>query len=111
MNLDHWLVDTVTVASISSRNSSGDPVFAAQRTVPARVQEHIETFRVGGQVGSVQRQLRSKAVIYCTEEIKQGDRCWLPGASTANVDEAFDVIAVAETHNLNGNQKLFKVML
>lgn len=101
MNLAHWFSDTVTVASVASVNSYGQPTFGAGASVPARVESVRRTVRTARGHESV-----ATHVIYTTSAIQLTDRITLPGDSTPRVP-----LAVTANHDRTGAVTLYEVLI
>ncbi len=82
-DFDHLLTDTVTVSSEASVSDSGDRVYGAQSTLPARVE--LKTQLVINIDGN---QVKADHVVASKVKINLTDRVWLPGDDTAKVNEA-----------------------
>lgn len=106
MNLSHWFVDTVTIARSTGVGSAGDPSFAAQTTIKARVE-------YGGTIVASQsgEEIRSDVSIASHEEIKNTDRIWLPGANTADTGESRRPIQVKRAKLPGDALELFEAYL
>lgn len=102
MSLATWLTDSVTVASQSGVNGSGDPAYDAQRTIKARVV-------VGTVAGRTENP--PKTVVYSEAEVLVTDRLWLPGTNTALVSDARRPEQVERAKDLSGARKLWKATL
>ena len=87
----HLLTDTVTIATPNGRSNAGDPSFAAQTTVAARVE--LDTRIVEGADGST---TESTHVVLTLAEVKKGSRIWLPGDNTADNKVAKRAISIKE---------------
>ena len=106
MNFRRWLVDTVTVASVASVDSRGQPVLGSQRTVKARIEGERKILkRTNGQEAQTTHMLITADVIALT------DRVWLPGASTADVTKAKVPVAVTTKYTKAGNVTMYEVSL
>ncbi len=106
MNLRAWLVDTVTVASVSVRSSYGSPSFGAQRAVKCRVEASAR--KVKGATGN---ETQADYVIRCTDAILLTDRIWLPGSSTADANLAKVPLSVATLHDKRGRFTYYEVLV
>lgn len=102
MSISSWLVDTVTVASQTGANASGDPSYTAQRTVRARVVEGREAGR---------SQNPPATVVYAEEQLLVTDRLWLPGTTTTKASDARRPTLVTRARDLRGARVLWKATL
>lgn len=100
------LTDTVTVATMSGRDSHGDPTFNAPATMNARVE--FGTRLVYG-AGGTERQC--EAVVATTEEIPMGSMIWLPGANTSNDNESKRPILIKKASNPSGGLTVYETYL
>lgn len=106
MNLNAWLIDTITVASVSGQNSHGDPTFGAQVSVAARVEPVQRRVRTP----SGQEVIADIRILTATK-IKYNDRIWVPGASTANATQSRVPISVQQSSTKAGAFTLYEVLL
>jgi hypothetical protein len=83
MNASSWFVDSFTVQSRSSSTSGGDAAWAAQRVIKGRVEQRQR--RTVGPSGVI---VDTVTVFLTDQPISTGDRIWLPGASTSDVNQA-----------------------
>lgn len=104
MNIDSWLVDTITVASRTGRDAAGDPSFGAQSEVRCRVENKREL--IERQDGTQQEVDFSIAT---TTEIQVGDRVWLPGANPGNDSEAKQAVLVKSATIKDGTFRLYEL--
>ena len=102
MSLSSQMRDTITVASQTATSGFGAPVFAAQRTLRARV-ILVEAVGKGETV--------SDAVVYCETQLFVSDRIWLPGSSTTDPEAARKPRKVERAMELSGSRTLWKASL
>lgn len=104
MNVDSWLVDTITIAPFLDRDGDGDPSFGAQFTAPARVE-----FKQTRVVGPDGQEVVSDTRVATKQSIGTQDRVWLPGASTADTNAARLALASQNAKNHGQDLTLFEV--
>lgn len=76
-------LETITVASVTGHSSAGDPTYAAQRTMAARIERNaIRGADAEGERDSPIHRL------FTTEQLVVGDLVWLPEADTADQNQA-----------------------
>lgn len=77
------LTQTVTYATWSSVNNSGDPTFGSQSTAAARVE--FGTFKTRDSEGV---EVDARAKVTTETDIPRKARIWLPGDDTSDGNEA-----------------------
>lgn len=102
----HLLTDTVTYATRSSFDSSGDPAFASQLTATARV-EH-GTFLVVADNGE---ERRADHRVVTETNIPATARLWLPGDDTTSGNASRQIIARKEASTPHGGLTLRELYL
>lgn len=101
-----WLVDVVTVASVTSESAYADPTFGEQRPVRCRLQAIRTTLtRPDGS------EVDSGHTLLTDERIELTDHIWLPGADVTKPDAAKTPVSVESSHDRGGRGLLWKVML
>lgn len=103
MSVAAWMCDTITVASQTGANSSGDPTYGAQRTLRARVVDGVDAGKTENPPATT--------VVYCESEILVTDRLWLPGSSTSAVNDARRPMRVERARDVTGRRQLWKATL
>ncbi len=97
MNIEHILTDNVVIATQSGVGQKGDPIFATQQTLKARVE--YGTKSIIGQNGA---QKQATHAIVTTAEIPIDARVWVPGANTSDNNAARKPIAVKKAATPSG---------
>ncbi len=92
-------LETITVASVNGHSSAGDPTYAAQRTMAARVERSFDRSAdgEGEQDGTAHR-------IFTTEQIILGDLIWLAEDNVADQDAAVIARDVSPANALDGTR-------
>lgn len=108
MNVDHRMREVVTVAPFTGRDASGDPTYGAQTTMSAWIVRETTTVRLddGSEVESV-----TKVLTPASSVIGKADRVWLPGANTANANEARTAITIGPVRSLDGDVVMNRTFL
>jgi len=96
-----FLTHTITVSSQASVSSAGDPSYAAQRTLSARVQPGRDR---------QQSDIVHTHVVYTTEELLVDDRVWFPGDDTGDEDDARSPVSVSQSPHPDGVTTLWKTL-
>jgi hypothetical protein len=106
VNVRAWLTQSVAVATVTGRNSHGDPTFGSQRTVTARVEPLVRLLRKpnGEEVYSSHSLLTDQA-------IAMHERIWLPGTNPADNTAARVPLEVRVTPSKVGDFSLYQVLL
>lgn len=104
--IEDWLPDTVTVQSSTGTDDDGDPILAAQRTMPARVEDDPKIIRV--QDGT---ERKTSTRVYTLQAVLTGDFMWLPGTDAAKDDDRLEVLQVSAPHDKRNTTTLFKSRL
>lgn len=99
----HLLNDTVTYATEASVSNYGDPTFAAQATVAARVE--FDSRIVTGSDGTT---IEATHVILTLTELPKGTRVWLPGDSTVDTNAAKRVVFVKQASTPGGDYTIYE---
>ncbi|KKL70477.1 hypothetical protein LCGC14_2104560, partial [marine sediment metagenome] len=94
MDISTWLTDDITVASLTSRDIEGVPVYAAQRAIKARVERMQQ--RITNSDGV---EVPSNTQIGTDVPIGPEDRVWFSGADITKVGEARIPVAVNSARN------------
>ena len=95
---------TVTVASVSSTSSYGDPTFGAQRTIRAQVTRKTRRRSRGAVTEEV-----STPRLLTYDKVSEGDRVWLPGADVATASTAQTVRSVEVLASTTDGRTLYGV--
>lgn len=84
--LSQLLTDTISLASVSSVGNSGQPSFAAATAYSARVEEDPQLIERVSERDGARTLIQTTHRIYLdsAREPLLGDRCWLPGDSSAD---------------------------
>lgn len=106
MNVAAWLTDTITVASVSSRNTRGDPVFGAQNAYPARVEPITRLTR-----SAQGQEAIADTRVFTTQAINLTDRIWVPGANTSDPNAARVPLSVRSSSTKAKSYTLYEVLL
>lgn len=102
MPLDRTLKSTlkqvVNIASpTSSRTARGDRTFSTPTEICVRIEQDEEIIqRVDGNLR------RSTHLVISTDQIREGDRIWLPGVDETDDTLAREVLSVLESPNEKG---------
>lgn len=104
VNIDEWLIHTITVAPMTGRNAAGDPTFGPQVPVLARV-ESGKILSLNGALGNV---LQATHVAVTKVPINVNDRVWLPGDSTADTSQARRPLSIRNAPIKNGSFTLYE---
>jgi hypothetical protein len=102
MNVDAWLIHTVTVAAATGRSGSGDPTYGSQSTVPARVEKNVR-LRIGEQ-----NDMADVHVIVTKTQINISSRVWLPGDDTSATAAARRPLAIKNAPTKDGGFTLYE---
>ena len=102
MSVFAWMCDTISVASQAGVTGSGDPTYAAARTLKARVV-------YGRKAGNSENP--PATVVYCESELVVTDRIWLPGANAAVANESLRPVSVERARDMRGARALWKATL
>ena len=85
--MSHLLTQTVTWATWSAKNNSGDPTFGAQSTAAARVEfKTMKTRNAQGVEVDIQTKVTTEV------DIPRKARVWLPDDNTAVANEARKIV-------------------
>lgn len=90
--------ETITVASVTGHSSAGDPTYAAQRTMPARIERNAS--RSADAEGERDSPLHK---VFTSEQLVVGDLVWLPEADTADQNQAVVAKDVTPERALDGS--------
>lgn len=106
MSIAAWMVDTISIASVTGVATSGKPTYGSPRQIKARVDlsDRILRTPAGDEKRSTHR-------IYSLDEIKLTDRIWLPGANTATVEGSLTPIALVAANDKPGTRTLYRADL
>lgn len=106
MSLARILNQTAYVATVTSTDSYGKPIYGtpAARSVRVEQKRQMATNARGDEVTSSHR-------LWCLQAINLTDRVWLPGSSTASADASFLPIAVSSVSPFDGSRTLYRVDL
>lgn len=96
------LTDTVSIASVASVSSSGQPTFGAATAYSARVEEDPKLLEQADQRNGARTVIQTTHAIYLdsTREPLCGDRLWLPGDSSSDATLAREVRQVVRLPGL-----------
>jgi hypothetical protein len=97
MNFARFLKDTITIASVASRDAFGKPLYGAQRTALGRVEAQRRIVR-----GAHGEETVSSHKIYLASSVLLTDRLWLPGADINVTEAARTPIDVSSSSDLAG---------
>jgi len=78
MNINSWLKDTITVASMTGVDAYGQPTYGEQRSVKCRVEDRLQKV-----VDASGQEVMSNTEIACLESIGLQDYIWLPDIEKA----------------------------
>lgn len=81
MNIDSWLKDTITVASMTGADGYGQPTYGEQRSIKCCVEDKLQKV-----VNASGQEVMSNTEIVCLENIGLQDRIWLPDVEKAKFD-------------------------
>lgn len=84
MNIDKWLIHTITVSAPTGRDGSGDETYGPQATMLARIESGVSLV-LDGAKGDVLNDLYSVAT---KEMLAVNSRVWLPGDDTSSTTVA-----------------------
>lgn len=87
------LTQTITVRSQSGASVAGDPVYAARRTLAARVQQGRDR---------TQDAVEHTHVVYTEGELRPDDRVWFPGDNVLDDDAARRPVQINAMRDLTG---------
>lgn len=102
MDLAGRLTDSITVQSQTGSSNTGDPTFAAQRTVSARVVRKERRI-----VTTQGTQVQATHQVVCDQQLAITDRIWLPGADITKPAQARRVLDVGSGTELFGSETLY----
>ena len=104
MNFGHWLTQTISVASVTGKDTAGRLTYGAARSVKARVEQSRRMLRRpnGDEVQATHR-------VYAAEAILINDRIWLPGQNSAVVEGSRTPVAVTSSSDRVGTATLYTV--
>lgn len=106
MSIARVLRQTAYVASVTSTDSRGNPVYGtpeARRVRVERSQRMVMNAR-GEESPSSHR-------LWCLEAINLTDRVWLPGESTSSAEASHLPLAVTAVSDFAGSKTLYRVDL
>jgi hypothetical protein len=102
----HLLTDTITVQEQTGLGAGGDPTFAAQKTLKARV-ENSDQLVITEDGNTAQA-----SHVICTDEaIGLGARVWVPGESTADPNKALRPIKRSSASDPSGSSTMFETVV
>jgi len=104
--LGHIMPDTVTYATWSTGNNSGDPSWGSQSTADARVE--FGSFKTRNAQGV---EVDAQARIFTETDIPRKARVWLPGDDTAKGNEARKVTRRVEASTPDAGLTLYELYL
>lgn len=106
MNPAGLMKSTITIASVTGRDSYGKALYGAQRTARARVEAMRRMVRkVNGDEAVASHR------IYTCDQVLLTDRIWLPGANTASAEASNVPLAVAASSTPGGAYNLYETDL
>jgi hypothetical protein len=94
MNVYGWMVDTVTVASLSSTDVYGDRSYGSQSTIKARVEGGTKLVR-----GSNGEEVTCTRWFVTDATVDEASSYWLPGDSTGGVGRQAVSVKSAKTRD------------
>ena len=103
LKMTHRMPDTVYASAISGRDAAGDPTFKARRKIAARVEFDSKRVRLADGTEAV-----SDATIYTHDEMREGERCWLPGDSSKDTEKAWEVIRVQKAKSFSSGRTVYQ---
>lgn len=106
MNIESYMVDTVTIKSVTSRDGAGDPVFGSARTIKARVEDGGLIFR-----DSDGNEIQPEHTFTTQSEVKLTDRVWLPGDDTTDANASKRPLIVRRARRRDGSGGHYEVSL
>lgn len=106
MRIDHLLRQTVSVATVASVDSAGDPTWGAPAEMVARV-EGIQGRSIRGLNGEA---VTADFLVWTKEPIALTSRVWLPGAATTDIN-AKRPVRVETVPDIGGATDFFKTYL
>ena len=106
MAIGQMLSDTIYHAALSGVDDDGQLSYSTASAVAAKVQERDEEMSAGNE-----QFVSYKAEIVTLTEIRRGDRVWLPGDSSSNVDLAHTPTSVQSATGLGSGETVYKVMI
>lgn len=103
------LTDTVSLASVSGRASSGAPTWGSPTSVAARVELYSRRLQ---QTDGTVLTLSHRIVLDTTRPPLTGDRIWLPGADSSDATQARIVRQVVRAPGLTaGSVSHYEVLV
>lgn len=106
MSLASWLTQTAYVASVTSTDAYGKPVYGAAVARKVRVEQaRSMVLKSTGEEAVAHHRL------WCLDALALTDRVWLPGASAANAELSQLPLAVSSVSDKTGSRTLYKVEL
>lgn len=106
MSVAHILTDTVSYATIASRDSSGDPTYDSAATTSARWEETTKQIRTP--TGDF---VQSDHWMICETDIPKNARVWAPGVSTSSLDSSHEILSKKKAATPNGALTLYEYRL
>lgn len=106
MNLNSWMTDSITVATITSVNTAGEAQYTTQRTVKCRIEPKLQKV-----VNSEGQEIMSNHEIAMLEDIGLQDLIWLPDTTITNRHEARTAHNIARAKSKSGTATLRMVYL
>lgn len=104
--MSHLLTQTVTYATWSTVNNSGDPTFGSQSTAPARVEFKLVKIKNAQGV-----EVDAQAKVTTEVNIPRKARVWLPGDDTSKGNEARKIVGWTEKSTPGGDLTLYGLFL
>lgn len=104
--LAHLMRDTVTIAIRNGVDNYGDPSFAAQQEIKARVENRQKIMRTMDG-----NELTANHVFCTLTAIPVGTRVWLPGTDTGVANDSLVPIRIKSAPSITGDGTLYEVWL
>lgn len=99
-----WLNQRIRVASESSRDGYGKPIYGTPREISARVERSSRLVR-----NARGEEVTSSARVYLLEAIGFSDRVWLDGDDFTSIDASRLPIAITTSIDKSATRALYRV--
>jgi hypothetical protein len=106
MSLASWLTQTAYVASVTSTDQYGKPIYGTP--VARKVRVELGTRMVTSAQGE---ESPSSVRLWCLQSVAITDRVWLPGVDRTNAELGGTPLAVSSVGDKPGSRTLYKVEL
>lgn len=106
MNISSWLVDTVYLARYNSTDAAGDPSFAENEAISARVEYGSQLI-----LGQGENSITYDHKFVTTSEVGRNDRVWLPMDNQADNQQGRRVLRVVQAYDKAGVYNFYEVYL